>query len=295
MELEIPQIGIAGNVRIGDYLVEQGLADREAVEAAVMESRITGERIGNILVRNGFLQLRRPGQGDPEAVARIHRVRKGVQRPHPARPAGRIQHRRVGRDRAPTSIFRRLRTRTVVREMAEKYYPDKTLVFVSLSPGDLSNFIEGINRENDESAMDKVEDDAEIIEMIMKKAILVGASDIHIEPRLRSYTVFFRHLGIRKIIHEGSAGTVRRAGGADQGPQPHGPGGNPHPAGWRLHHGVPQPPGRPARRDGADGQRRSHRHPSCSIPTRRSARWRSSASPRSTTGAPPPTIRSACA
>ncbi len=56
MDLEIPTISLAGNQRIGDYLVEQGLADREAVEAAVMESRITGERIGNILVRNGFLR-----------------------------------------------------------------------------------------------------------------------------------------------------------------------------------------------------------------------------------------------
>ena len=92
-------IGVIPNPgRIGDYLVEQGLAEREAVEAAVMESRITGERIGNILVRNGFLRYSRAGQGDPEAVAGIHRPRKGLQRPHPARYPGRVQHRRLGGD-----------------------------------------------------------------------------------------------------------------------------------------------------------------------------------------------------
>ncbi len=203
MELEIPAIGIQGNQRIGDYLVEQSLADREAVEAAVMESRITGERIGNILVRNGFLRyadlVKAILRLSPEYI--VFEKAFNARIPHDLLEEYNIV---VSAETHENVYLSTLANESVVREIAQSYYPDKKLVFVSLSPGDLTNFIEGITRENDDSSMNNVEDDAEIVDMIMKKAILVGASDIHIEPRLRSYTVFFRHLGIRKIIHEGS-------------------------------------------------------------------------------------------
>ena len=203
MDIDVPKIGLAGNIRIGDYLVEEKLADREAVEAAVMESRITGERIGNILVRNGFLRYSELVKAilklSPEYI--VFEKAFNARIPHDMLEEYNIV---VSAETNENVYLSTLANEAVVREVAQKYYPEKNLVFVSLSPGDLTNFIEGISKENDDAAMDKVEDDAEIVDMIMKKAILVGASDIHIEPRLRSYTVFFRHLGIRKIIHEGT-------------------------------------------------------------------------------------------
>lgn len=192
-----------GNQRIGDYLVERGVVSRDAVEAAVRESRITGERIGNILVRNGFL--------------RYADLVKVILELSPAN----IVFEKAFNARIPVEILEEygivvvaetkeelylatLSNEGAVRALVSQYYPHKQLIFVSLSPGDLGTFLENISQEGEEEETEDEEDDALILDMLMRKAILVGASDIHIEPRFRSFTVFYRHLGIRKIVHEGS-------------------------------------------------------------------------------------------
>ncbi|HRJ13328.1 MAG TPA: ATPase, T2SS/T4P/T4SS family, partial [Alphaproteobacteria bacterium] len=40
--------------------------------------------------------------------------------------------------------------------------------------------------------------------ILLSRAVRSNASDIHIEPRSHSFTVFFRLLGVRQIVHEGS-------------------------------------------------------------------------------------------
>src|SRR3546814_13754515 len=45
--------------------------------------------------------------------------------------------------------------------------------------------------------------DADILDMLLYRALASGASDIHIVPRHGSYTVFFREMGVRRIVHEG--------------------------------------------------------------------------------------------
>ena len=207
MSMNLPKVGDIGTIpspgRIGDYLVDNGLAEREAVEAAVMESRITGERIGNILVRNGFLRYAELVKAilklSPEYI--VHEKAFNARIPHDILEEYNIV---VSAETNENVYLSTLANESVVRMLAQHYYPEKNLVFVSLSPNDLTNFLEGITRESGSGNEMDVEDDAEMIDVLMKKAVIVGASDIHIEPRLRSYTVFYRHLGIRKIVHEGS-------------------------------------------------------------------------------------------
>src|SRR3546814_13554799 len=45
--------------------------------------------------------------------------------------------------------------------------------------------------------------DEDILDMLLYRALASGASDIHIVPRHGSYTVFFREMGVRRLVHEG--------------------------------------------------------------------------------------------
>ncbi len=189
--------------RLGDYLVEQELVGRDSVEAAARESRITGERIGNVLVRNGFLRyadlVKAILQLSPDEI--VFEKAFNARLPLEIMDAYKIV---VVAETGHELYLATMKNETAVREIVRHYYPHKQLIFVSLSPADMTNFLEGLHREGDDEEAEDVEDDSLVLDFLMKKAILVGASDIHIEPRFRSYTVFFRHLGIRKIVHEGS-------------------------------------------------------------------------------------------
>ncbi|HAU29504.1 MAG TPA: secretion system protein E [Rhodospirillaceae bacterium] len=189
--------------RLGDYLVERGLVDREAIEAAVREGRITGERIGNILVRNGFLRyadlIKAILSLSPEEI--VFEKSYGVKIPREMLERYSIV---VVAETDLEVYLSTLSAEETVRVLIQPYFPNKELVFVSLSPTDLSNFMESLGREGEDQNFETATDDALVLDMLLRQAILVGASDIHIEPRFRSFTVFFRHLGIRKIAHEGS-------------------------------------------------------------------------------------------
>ena len=190
--------------RIGDYLVDRGLASRDAVEAAVRESRITSERIGNILVRNGFLRY----SDLVKAILSLSPDNIVFEKSFTGRIPMQLleEHSIVVVAETKEDLYvSTLSRQEVVENIIERYYPDKKINFVALSPSDLNTFMEGVTTQGDDSAEAEDEsDDALVLDMILKKAILVGASDIHIEPRYQSFTVFFRHLGIRKIVHEGS-------------------------------------------------------------------------------------------
>ncbi len=193
-----PKVG-----RIGDYLVSQGLVEREAVEAAVRESKVSGERIGNILVRNGFLR-----HADLiDAILTIAPDNIAFEKNFTARiPRDLLEQYSIVviADTNDEVFIATLSPQEAVHAIAKHYYPNKEVRFVGLSPADLASFMESIGREGEDQDADDAEDDALVLDMILKQALLIGASDIHIEPRYRSYTVFYRHLGIRKIAHEGS-------------------------------------------------------------------------------------------
>ena len=198
--LDLPYIS---NTRFGDYLVEQGLSARDAVEAAVRESHITGERIGTILVRNGFLRY----ADLVKAILQLAPSNIVFEKAFDARiPIELLEEYSivVAAETQNDLYLATLSQEETVRAIVSQYYPHKNLVFVSLSPGDLSTFLENIGQESEQNDVEDEEDDSFILDVLLRKAIIVGASDIHIEPRFRSYTVFYRHLGIRKIVHEGS-------------------------------------------------------------------------------------------
>src|SRR5690606_13146832 len=68
----------------------------------------------------------------------------------------------------------------------------------------MDDFIARMNRTREDIDIDSETAREEVLDRLIQYAIMRGASDIHIVPRLKSYSVFFRLLGVRHIVHAGS-------------------------------------------------------------------------------------------
>jgi general secretion pathway protein E len=187
-------------MRIGEYLVMKGLCTSQAVEAAALEAQITSERIGTVLVRNGFLRQ------DDLINAILHlepdriRVEKVYNTPVPRNILA--ENRIVIVAETADEIFvSTLNSEAQARIILTHYYPGKRLRFVPIGARDLDEFQEALAQSQEENMG---ADNAAALDILLSRAVRANASDIHIEPRSHSFTVFFRLLGVRQIVHEGS-------------------------------------------------------------------------------------------
>lgn len=177
------------------YLLENKLIRPEALDAALAEQRVTGEKLGVILTRGGFLN------------------RKGLMKAILATSPKEIESESVFTARVPEQLL--IDTRTmVVAETEEKiflatlgserqarvaiqpYYPEAELHFVGANLERVDSYLEQLR-----SAM---QDEDSLVDRLLRRALNEGVSDIHIIPRYNSYSVFFRYLGVRRHTHEGT-------------------------------------------------------------------------------------------
>lgn len=185
--------------RLGEYLVEHGLVHPDAVNAAILEQQVNGDRLGMILVRNGFLSHK-------DLVTAILHV-----------SSDRISKEKINRSRIPAEVLEKhsiilsaeteerifvstMGNEMIARGIVRQYYPEKEIVFTAFIPDNMAEFVERIERTSnlgDTSTADSV------LDKLLYRALAEGASDVHIIPRLKSYTVMFRFLGVRRIVHEG--------------------------------------------------------------------------------------------
>ncbi len=187
-------------MRIGEYLVMKGLCTSQAVEAAALESQITAERIGTVLVRNGFLKQ----ESLIDAILNLEpdriRAEKVYNTPVPRQILA--ENKIVIVAETPEELFvSTLGTEAQVRTILQHYYPTKKLRFVPIGSRDLDEFQEALAQAQDENVSN---DNSAVLDSLLARAVKANASDIHIEPRAYTYTVFFRLLGVRQIVHEGS-------------------------------------------------------------------------------------------
>lgn len=187
--------------RLGEYVFHKGLITSEALDAASREQEVTGDRIGQILVANGFLT-------DKDRVEAIL-----------ATSSERIAQESVARSRIPSNLLDEYNImisaetedtvyvstmfdEEVVRPIVYEYYSDKKIHFVSFLPTAMNGFIAAMKKS---SAIDDASQTKEtMLDRLLYKALNEGASDIHIIPRRKSYTAMLRMLGVRRIIHEGA-------------------------------------------------------------------------------------------
>lgn len=187
--------------RLGDYLVDTGLITPEAVKAALFEQKVTGDPLGTILVRNGFLTYKDMVRAVIDLTPNKVMTEKvqSCRIPYALLEENQIN---IAAETDETVYAATLGSEDVCRRIVGMYYPGYSIEVVPLSPEHMEDFLERMEMRSEQVSENLSDED--MLDNLLHKALELGVSDIHIEPRLKSYTVLFRRLGVREIHHEGS-------------------------------------------------------------------------------------------
>jgi type II secretory ATPase GspE/PulE/Tfp pilus assembly ATPase PilB-like protein len=177
------------------YLKDTHQLDPRMIEAALAERAITGEKLGFILTRSGFIQRRTL----VEAILKVS-------------PSG-IMGEQHYTSLIPPEVLIRTRTMVVaetgkeillatmdperqVRMEIEPLVQGLKLSFVPCNTDQLENYLSDVQRLEHDSG--------NLVDRLLRMAMTENCSDVHIMPRHNTYTVMFRHLGVRQLAHEGT-------------------------------------------------------------------------------------------
>jgi len=181
-------------VSLEAYLFENKLINPGFLSAAKMEQAATGDDLGGILIRNGFL-----------SQAKLMQIRLSIDKSGLARDKvfsqvipyeALIKTKAIITAESSDAIYVASMMPEVYVAMILSRYDFREIIFVPLCATDLDGYHSDLKRMH-------AQDDDSFVERIIRDAIQQGVSDIHIIPRNRTYTIMFRHLGIRRIAHEG--------------------------------------------------------------------------------------------
>lgn len=184
----------AQNMRLEEEIVKRNLVHPDALHASRLEADITGDDIGIVLVRNGFIRqaelINLRIELDPANLSREQVV------------IGNVPYDFLERTRTilvaetDDKIYASSLSPEVVVESGMQEYDSREIEFVPLSLQDLQPYLDEVKRL-------QMEGDAFLLEQIIRTSLHNGVSDIHIRPRERSYTIFTRKDGVTKIFREG--------------------------------------------------------------------------------------------
>jgi general secretion pathway protein E len=183
---------------LAGHLLRRGLVSQPILDAALAEQRVTGEPLGGILVRNGFV-----ARADLMEARTAHESAASLPEPVEATPVPLEELERHGlivTGVTQTDVhIATLHDEGTAARIAAEYYPGKRIRFSAFVPDQFDGFLDRVRRAATSA------EDGSAVEQLVTRAIEVGASDIHIVPRRKSYSVFLRVNGIRRLEHEGSA------------------------------------------------------------------------------------------
>lgn len=179
------------------YLLDRGLVSRSIMDAALAEQRVTGETLGSILVRNGFV-----ARADLMEAQTRHEAAAYAPEPVAATavPLRLLEKHTiiVTGETADSVYISTLHEELTAARVVAKHYPGKRVRFVAFVPDHFDDFLDRVRRGEGNSA------DPEGVETLLTQGVVAGASDIHIVPRRKTYSVFFRVNGVRQLVHEGA-------------------------------------------------------------------------------------------
>lgn len=179
------------------YLLDRGLVTRPIMDAALAEQRVTGEPLGSILVRNGFV-----ARADLMEAQTRHEAAADAPEPVAATPVPlRLLEKHaiiVTGETADSVYVSTLHEEMTAARVVARHYPGKRVRFVAFVPDHFEDFLDRVRRGEGGTG------DPEGIETLLGQAAQRGASDIHIVPRRKTYSVFFRIDGVRQLVHEGA-------------------------------------------------------------------------------------------
>lgn len=208
-------------MRFGLMLIAEGHASRDQVQAAIWESTVTDASLGNTLVSQGV--IRQKNLMSLMEKFDSAQISTALQYNVPVDDVGFLHQEKVALFgmSATTLYLACLGNQRKVQRHFQKEFPDKTLEFLAVKPQLIDSFLQRTDKlptKTEESSVDlndpsaRIEivryipertSDSDVVDMIVNLAGIRGGSDIHIEPKARSYTVLLRINRLRRIIHEG--------------------------------------------------------------------------------------------
>ena len=178
---------------LGQLMVDQGIIEQSALDAALIEQEFSGDRLGKILVRNGLITRR-------QLIKLLYKENNLEVLDEPFE-TDRIPHELLYKFRIMVlaDINKTLILATDgVRVVAEKkireipHYKDYQFNWIGYDPVVFEKHMKQIDK--------YIHSDD--LETILRNSVIKNASDIHLVPKDQSYTMFYRILGVRRIIKE---------------------------------------------------------------------------------------------
>jgi len=182
-------------LHLGEHLVSQGLISQVMLDTSLAEQQVTKERLGTILVHNGFISQK-------ELIEAIHRV-----------DMDQLSSERAMITKCPPEIL--LDTRTIIfaetdtavylstladefrlTALLRPYYPDEELIFKPVNMELLDEYLDALDR--------ILKNEGALVDRLLRDALRNNVTDVHIEPRRKSYSVMERYNGVREHTKEGS-------------------------------------------------------------------------------------------
>lgn len=184
------------SIRLGKHLVEEGLISQNMLDVALAEQHVTGDVLGKILVRSGFIQQK-------DLIEAIHAV-----------DMNQLSSERALITRCPPELLIETKTMVLaetdvavylatlsdefgVKCLLAPYYPGIDVVFNPVNIELLDQYLDSI---------DKIfRNEGALVDTMLRRALRDLVTDVHILPRAASYSVFFRHNGVLRHTHEGGS------------------------------------------------------------------------------------------
>ena len=181
--------------KLGDYLVESKIISQVQLDAALAEQKITSEKLGAILVRDGFMTRGKLVEVllklNPDSLNEESHYTSLI----------------------PPEVLLKWQT-MVVAETPDSVYVSSYLPEYQVLP-EIEPYCRPLKVRFGPADIDKldaylgyldelVHGEQSVLDRVLYRAFNENASDIHIIPRHASYSVFFRRLGVRGLVHEGT-------------------------------------------------------------------------------------------
>lgn len=180
--------------KLKEYLIQHDLIEHVQLDAAIRESAVSKIPLGQTMVLNGFISQ----DVLIEALIAItdeSLFEEDLIVPHVPDEILHETRTKIVTQTVKAVYISTMSDQNEVRYKLQPYFKDIELKFTPANAEDIESYLDKLSNINDS--------ESSILENLIRTAIMKGVSDIHIEPRTHTYTVFYRHLGVRKIVYEG--------------------------------------------------------------------------------------------
>lgn len=177
---------------LGQYLITQGLITESIVHTALEQQSISGERLGDVLVSNGFISQK--DKIDALRVLDVDQLASESTLVTKCPPEALIDTQSmIFIETADEVYIASLQCKEDVEKRLREFYPEHTFFWNPVDLERLDEYLDKLSQMNAGS-------DKNRLEWLIRQGLLMGVSDLHIQPRTKSFSVFMRLDG--KLMHK---------------------------------------------------------------------------------------------